>query len=241
MPLSALPGASVAQDPLPLAKVSTVNFGALGLLGITALNPKMLNRQRGFSDWQMIYSVVLLESTGDNCPDDNRLLADNPCLERDLGYRMPRATALREALEFFMTRSWKRFVRPASSNEASSCPTVGRWPPRPKFSAAACARSTNSIKQKGETQCIATIDQSARIIQNAALTHYDDRRECYPMVSLLAELDILVADELRYQDMLATQAPLIYAKMAFGTIPASLKTRYFRGDSLFMRTKCCSG
>ena len=43
----------------------------------------------------MIESVVLLQTIGGECPDDIGLLADDGCLERGLGYRPPKATALR--------------------------------------------------------------------------------------------------------------------------------------------------
>ncbi len=49
----------------------------------------------------MIESVVLLQTIGGECPDDIGLLADDGCLERGLGYRPPKATALRYFLEQF--------------------------------------------------------------------------------------------------------------------------------------------
>ena len=43
--------------------------------GSIAANLKLRKRQRGFSEGQMIESVVLLQTIGGDCPDDIRLLA----------------------------------------------------------------------------------------------------------------------------------------------------------------------
>ena len=51
------------------------------------------------------------------------------------------------------------------------------------------------------------------------------------MIALWAELDLVVADEFRDGNVPAKQAPLTCAQTAFATLPASVKTRYFRGDS----------
>ena len=99
-------------------------------------------------------------------------------------------------------------------------------------------------EQKGETQRIDTIDQDATIIEShkqAALAHYDDGRGYQPMVALWAELALVVADEFRDGNVPAKQAPLTCAQMAFGALPDSVKTRYFRGDSACHESKLIQG
>jgi hypothetical protein len=100
---------------------------------------------------------------------------------------------------------------------------------------AGCVRRIAKLYEaQGQPQRIATIDQDATIIEShkqAALAHYDEGRGYQPMVALWAELDLVVADEFRDGNVPAHQAPLTCAQMAFATLPDSVKTRYFRGDS----------
>jgi hypothetical protein len=49
-----------------------------------SVNLQLRKRQLGFSEGQMIGSIVLLQSIVGACPQDTRLLADDPCLERGL-------------------------------------------------------------------------------------------------------------------------------------------------------------
>jgi len=59
---------------------------SLGLAGLVEANIKLKARQRGFSEGQMIESLVLLQTLGGDCPDDVSLLQDDECHSRGLGY-----------------------------------------------------------------------------------------------------------------------------------------------------------
>jgi hypothetical protein len=100
---------------------------------------------------------------------------------------------------------------------------------------AGCVRRIAKLyEEQGEPQRIATIDQDATIIEShkkAAKPHYEGGRGYQPMCALWAELDLVVGDEFRDGNVPARQAPLVCAQMAFAALPASVKTRYFRGDS----------
>ncbi len=88
--------------------------------------------------------------------------------------------------------------------------------------------------QQGEALTIATIDQDATIIEShkeAAQPHDEGGRGYQPMVAVWAEADLVVADEFRDGNVPARQAPLSCAQAAFAALPASVKQRYFRGDS----------
>ena len=81
---------------------------------------------------------------------------------------------------------------------------------------------------------IATVDQDATIIEShkqAALAHYDGGRGYQPMVAVWAEADLVLADEFRDGNVPARQAPLTCAQLAFAALPATVTTRYFRGDA----------
>ena len=51
------------------------------------------------------------------------------------------------------------------------------------------------------------------------------------MVAVWAEADLVLADEFRDGNVPARQAPLTCAQLAFAALPATVTTRYFRGDS----------
>jgi len=74
---------------------------SLNLDGLVEANLTLKSRQRGFTEGQMIESLVLLQTLGGDCPEDIALLADDQCLARGLGYQPPKATAVRSFLNRF--------------------------------------------------------------------------------------------------------------------------------------------
>lgn len=230
-------------DPRPLQEASSPHAGllavsrafrSLGLPDLIAANLQLRKRKRGFAEAQMIESVILLQAIGGECPDDVRLLANDPCLERGLGYRPPKATAVRDFLELFHDEELEA-LRPAREVQKSfilpsSQPIAALGQVR-----AGCVRRIAKLFEKqGDTQTIATIDQDATIIEShkrAALPHYEGGRGYQPMIAVWAEADLVVADEFRDGNVPARQAPVECAKLAFAALPATVKTRFFRGDS----------
>ena len=57
-------------------------YGSLGIPAMIEANLPLRKRERGFSEAQIIESVVLLQVAGGECPEDIRVLADDACLER---------------------------------------------------------------------------------------------------------------------------------------------------------------
>ena len=51
------------------------------------------------------------------------------------------------------------------------------------------------------------------------------------MLALWAEMNVVVADEVRDDNLPAQQAPLPVAQRAFAALPETVKEYYFRGDS----------
>jgi len=99
-----------ALDPRPLEEMGSAHAGILAtsralrslhLGGLVAANLPLKNRQRGFSEGQMIESLVLLQTLGGDGPEDISLLAEDPCLVRGLGYEPPKASAARTFLNRF--------------------------------------------------------------------------------------------------------------------------------------------
>jgi hypothetical protein len=230
-------------DPRPLAEATSAHAGllsvsrayrSLGIPGMVEANLPLRKRQRGFSEAQIIESLVLLQVAGGECPEDMGLLASDACLERGLGYQPPKTTAAREFLERFHDKELEK-LRPAREDQKSFI-----FPSSPAVAAlqevqVGCVRQiAKRYEERGQKQTIATIDQDATIIEShkrAALYHYEGGRGYQPMVAVWAELDLVVADEFRDGNVPAKQAPLTCAKMAFAALPASVRQRYFRGDS----------
>jgi Transposase DDE domain group 1 len=230
-------------DPRPLAEATSAHAGALsvsrayrslGIPGMVEANLPLRKRSRGFSEAQIIESLVLLQVVGGECPEDIQLLADDACLERGLGYAPPKATAVREFLEKFHEKELEK-LRPAREDQKSFIfPPSGPVRALQEVLAGSARRIAKLYEQRGQKQTIATLDMDATIIEShkqAALCHYEGGRGYQPMVAVWAELDLAVADEFRDGNVPAKQAPLTCAKMAFAALPPGIGRRYFRGDS----------
>jgi hypothetical protein len=201
---------------------------------LIAAQLKLRKRQRGYNEGQMTECLVLLQTVGGDCPEDIRLLSNDPCLERGLGYRVPKVTAVREFLELFHDEEIA-LLRPSREIQKSFI-----LPSTQPVAALQCVqeqtvrRIAQRYEQQGQAQTIATVDQDATIIEShkkAALRHYEGGRGYQPMVAVWAESDLVLADEFRDGNVPARQAPLTCAQQAFAALPTNITARYFRGDS----------
>ena len=230
-------------DPRPLAEATSAHAGllsvsrayrSLGIPGMVNANLSLRKRQRGFSEGQLIESLVLLQVAGGECLEDMGLLANDACLERGLGYQPPKATAAREFLERFHDKELEK-LRPAREDQKSFIfPSSGPVAALQQVQVGCVRQIAKRYEAQGQKQTIATIDQDATIIEShkrAAFYHYEGGRGYQPMVAVWAELDLAVADEFRDGNVPAKQAPLGCAQMAFAALPDSVRQRYFRGDS----------
>jgi hypothetical protein len=209
-------------------------YRSLGVPDLVAANLQLRQRQRGFGESQMIESVTLLQSIGGDCPEDMRLLAQDPCLERGLGYRPPRATAVRGFLERFHDEALEALRPPRDQQKSFIVPSSDAVQGLQNVQAGTVRRIAQRYAEQGQAQRIATIDQDATIIEShkaAAKPHYEGGRGYQPMVAVWAEADLVVADEFRDGNVPAKQDPLTCAQLAFAALPSDLTARYFRGDS----------
>jgi hypothetical protein len=230
-------------DPRPLLEATSPHAGllgvsrayrSLGLPDLIAANLPLRQRQRGFSESQIIESVSLLQAVGGECPEDIKLLTQDDCLERGLGYSPPKATAVREFLELFHDKSLEQ-QRPERKVQKSfifppSEPVNGLQ----RVQSGLVGRIAKLYEKQGQPQRIATVDQDATIIEShkqAAYCHYEEGRGYQPMVAVWAEADLVLADEFRDGNVPAKQEPLTCAKLAFEALPQGVTRRYFRGDA----------
>ena len=97
-------------DPRPLDEMASPNAGllatsralrALKIPDLIAAHLQLKKRERGGSDGQYIETIVLLQTAGGDCPEDMSLLAGDGCLERGLGFALPKTGAVRAFLNRF--------------------------------------------------------------------------------------------------------------------------------------------
>ena len=230
-------------DPRPLEEASSAHAGLLALSrafrslrlpGQIEANLHLKQRQRGYTEGQMIETALLLHGVGAECPEDIKVFAGDPCLERGLGYEIPKATAFRSFLERFHDESLEEMRPPREEQKSFILPSSAPVAALQQVQAGAVRQIAKLHAQRGGVQSIATIDQDATIIEShkqAARPHYEGGRGYQPMVAVWAELDLVVADEFRDGNVPARQEPLACAQMAFDVLPESVTQRYFRGDS----------
>ena len=230
-------------DPRPLDEMASPHAGLLAtsralrslkIPDLVAANLKLKQRQRGCSDAQYIESLVLLQTAGGECPEDMSLLAGDDCLERGLGFDLPKTGAVRAFLNRFHDEDLE-LARPSREVQKSfimpsSEPVRGLQ----SVLAGGVRRSAKLYEEQGQPLRIATVDQDATIIESHkenALAHYEGGRGYQPMVAVWAEADLVLADEFRDGNVPALQEPLTCAKLAFAALPDKIEQRYFRGDS----------
>ena len=230
-------------DARPLDEMSSPHAGLLATsrafrsLGIPALidaHLRLKQRQRGYDEAQYIESVVLLQTAGGDCPEHMPLLGGDTCLERGLGFKLPKVGAVRGFLHRFHDEALE-LARPQREGQKSfimpsSAPVEGLQ----LVQAGLVRRIAQLYAEQQPPMRIATVDQDATIIEShkqAARAHYEGGRGYQPMVAIWAEADLVLADEFRDGNVPAHQEPLSCAKLAFAALPENIQERYFRGDS----------
>lgn len=230
-------------DARPLDEMASAHAGLLAasrairslkIPELVSANLQLKSRQRGFTEGQFVESILLLQIGGGDCPDDISIFSNDTCLERGLGYALPKATALREFLNRFHDESIES-VRPARETQKSFIlPCSSGVSGLQNVQAGMVRHMAKLHEQAGERLNIATIDMDATIIEShkeSALPHYEGGRGYQPMVAVWAEADLAVADEFRDGNVPAKQEPLACAQQAFAALPKTVEQRFFRGDS----------
>ena len=99
-----------AIDPRPLSEMSSSHAAllatsralrSLNLGGLAEANLHLKRRHSGFTEAQMLESLILLQPLGGDCPEDTSLLHESDCLSRGLGYTPPKTRTVHEFLERF--------------------------------------------------------------------------------------------------------------------------------------------
>ncbi len=230
-------------DERPLQEATSPHAGALSISRVfrslrlpelVQANLNLRQRQRGFPEAQLIESIALLQAVGGECPEDMRLLIGDECLERGLGYPLPKVTTVRDFIERFHEPELEKLRPERQTQKSFIFPASKAIAALQEVQSGLVRRVAQLYEQQGQPQKIATVDQDATIVESHKATayyHYEGGRGYQPMVAVWAEADLVLADEFRDGNVPARQDPLACAKLAFAALPPNLNQRYFRGDS----------
>ncbi len=171
------------------------------------------------------------------------LLAGDPCLERGLGYRPPKATAVREFLERFHDKELEKLRPKREVQKSFIFPSSQPVAALQQVQSGLVRRIARLYDKAGQAQRIAPWTRTQRLSRatkkqpigtmrrGAATTDGGD----------VAEADLVLADEFRDGNVPAKQDPLTCAKLAFAALPETVTRRYFRGDWPVMSMSYWSG
>jgi len=228
-------------SPEPVKEMLTA-FGGLPLVLQTMKTLRVLQsiaqhvgvkqRERGFSEAEMITSLVALMCMGGDCVDDLRRLKADPGVETLLGHAVPAPETARKFLNLFH--------QDAAIDEAKASRKPGQIAYIPSETA-----PLEGLGQVGKDllrelgarlphQKIATVDQDATIQfskKKEALPTYEGGRGYQPMVAIWAEVGVSLADEFRDGNVPARMEPLTVAQRAFAALPETVEKSYYRADS----------
>src|SRR6266487_1621345 len=228
-------------DPEPAREVLTAMGGApllvqafrsLGLAGSVREHVHVKQRQRGYDEATFVESFVLLNGLGGECLDDFERLREDAGLSELVGHAIPSPAAARQFLyEFHDEGKIEEAKQQRLPDQVAYIP--GETPALQGL-AAVNRDLIRALGKRCPDQKIATVDQDATIIESRkreAKATYEGERGYQPMLAVWAETGLILSDEFRDGNVPAMMSPLSGAKAAFGALPATVETFYYRGDS----------
>jgi hypothetical protein len=199
---------------------------------------RIKKRERGFSEAEMIESLVLLNAAGGDCLDDLDRLRADAGLSTLLGHDIPSAEAARKFLYDFHD---DQLIEDA---KAARKPEQIAFIPEETVPLEGLARVNvdliGEVGRRVPNQKIATVDQDATIQESRkreALPHYQGGRGYQPMIAVWAETGLALADEFRDGNVPAMMEPLTVAKRAFAALPTTVEQFFYRADSASHESK----
>jgi hypothetical protein len=199
---------------------------ALGLDDVVSTELVLRERQRGYSEFEKLHAVVLVQAAGGECVEDVRVLGRDAGLLRLVARPWPSPDALHAFLSEFH-----------DDTQMAARPPTGAWIPAEPAALQALGAVNRALVHRavlGTTVRRATLDLDATLIESHkrdALAHYKGGRGYQPAAVLWAEQDLVLADQYRDGNVPAGMQTLDVARRAVAALPASVQERYFRGDS----------
>jgi hypothetical protein len=199
---------------------------ALGLEELVGGRLSLRRRKRGFSEFDKLHAVVLVQAAGGESVEDVEVLARDAGLLRLVGRPWPSPDALHAFLAGFHDEV-----------QMKSRPAEGAWIPEENEALRGLAEVNRELVHRivaTTTASRATLDLDATVIEShkrEARPHYKGGRGYQPTAVLWAEQDLVVADQYRDGNVPAGMHTPEVARRAVAALPAGVKERYFRGDS----------
>jgi hypothetical protein len=231
-------------DPEPLSGEVTSHAGlpsvaetfrAIGGMKSVARHLNGKQRDRGYTEGEIIESFLLLLSAGGDHLDDFDLLRGDRGLARLLDHEIPSSSKARQFLYTFHDEELME-QRPDREEQAAWVPEeserlkgLGRVNTEVVRS---IDKGIEKVSEKAVTR--GTIDADATIIDSnkrEALWHYKDGRGYQPHLAYWMERDLIVADQFRDGNVPAAMDPLSLAKAAFEALPETVTEFAYRADS----------
>lgn len=200
---------------------------ALGLEELVRARLDVRRRRRGFSAFDKLHALVLIQAAGGECVEDARVLGQDAGFLRLIDRPWPSPDALHEFLLVFHDEVQMR-----------SRPAEGAWIPDENGALQGLAevnrRVVHRIAAASTSARRATLDLDATVIEShkrEARPHYKGGRGYQPTAVLWAEQDLVVADQYRDGNVPAGMRTPEVACSAVAALPVGVQERFFRGDS----------
>lgn len=199
---------------------------ALGLDEVVRTRLPLRERHRGYSEFDKLHAVVLVQAAGGECVEDVQVLARDAGLRRLVARPWPSPDALHDFLGAFHDDA-----------QLAQRPPEGAWIPEEPAPLWALATVNTELVHRavlGVPASRATLDLDATLIESHkrdALPHYQGGRGYQPTAVLWAEQDLVVADQFRDGNVPAGMHTPEVARRAVAALPPTVQERAFRGDS----------
>ena len=205
---------------------------SLGVPGSVKRNVALKQRERGWDEASYVESFIVLNAVGGDCLEDFERLREDPGLAEMAGYQMPSPEAARKFLyQFHDEEKIEQAQRKLRLGQVS-------YIPEENLPLQGLGQVNMEVVQELGRRCadqkIATIDLDSTIIESwkrEAKPTYEGSTGYQPMLALWAEMNVVVAEELRDGNVPALQEPLRVAQRAYAALPETVEERYFRGDA----------
>lgn len=208
---------------------------AFGVDRLVAQHLALKERQRGFSELELLEAVVMLQAAGGEHMDDIEVLRQDGGLCRLLARTMPSADAVGDFLHRFHDDELVQLIAQAQTKMKEK----GQDSYIPEENAAlrglgsvatgfACAAADPARSHE------ATLDHDATVIEShkeEAKAHYKGGRGYQPAAVLWAEQDLVVRDQFRDGNVPAHKDNLPVIQQAFEVLPAWVEKFGFRADT----------
>ncbi len=200
----------------------------MGLPAVVGREVSVKLRERGYTEWEFVESLLCLVAAGGEHVDDLGTLAADGGVSVLLGHGIPSAAAAKKFLYAFHGEP-----EPAGAGP-SLFPSDGSWESAPLAALGRVNEHVVRQVQASRPERVATLDHDGTIVESTkrvAATTYEGTRGYQPSVVLWAEQDQIVADEFRAGNVPAGSGVLRMVQRAFAALPKGVEQVNYRADS----------